>query len=121
MSEEETQKETQTEVDEGVQRGPNEQILVVTDKGYATRTTLTEFRISHRGTHGVRAMFVAEDKEKGSMIAVKKVKDGDIIFILTKNGQGAIVNVDEIKLMGRGKAGVRIMSLDEGDSIVSVT
>lgn len=106
--------------DEGTQRGPDEQILVVTDKGFATRTTLAEFRVSHRGTKGTRAMFLAEDKEKGNTIGVVKVKEGGVVFVLTKNGQGALVNVDEIKLMGRGKSGVKLVNLEDGDVVVSV-
>ena len=106
--------------EETTQRGPDEQVLIVTDKGYATRTTLAEFRVSHRGTKGTRAMFLAEDKEKGNTIGVVKVKDGGVVFVLTKLGQGALVNVDEIKLMGRGKSGVKLVNLEEGDSVVSV-
>jgi len=114
------------ENEEGTQRGPEEQIVIVTDKGYITRTTLSEFRVAHRGTRGTRAMYLkevegTEEKDKGHTIAVRKVKDGDVVFVLTRNGQGALVNVDEIKLMGRGKSGVKLMTLEDGDSVVSVS
>ena len=111
--------------EEGTQRGPDQQILIVTDKGFATRTTLAEFRVAHRGTRGTRAMYLkeveGEEKDKGHTIAVRTVKDGDVIFVLTKNGQGALVNVDEIRALGRGKSGVKLMTLEEGDSVVAVS
>ena len=123
MTEEQTEN---IDAGEGTQRGPDEQILIVTDKGFATRTTLSEFRIAHRGTRGTRAMYLKEaegtgEKDKGNTIAVRKVKDGDVVFVLTKNGQGALINIDEIKLMGRGKSGVKLITLEEGDSVVSVS
>ena len=123
MPEEQTEN---VDAGEGTQRGPDEQILIVTDKGFATRTTLAEFRIAHRRTRGTRAMYLkevegTEEKDKGHTIAVRKIKDGGVIFVLTKNGQGALVNVDEIKLMGRGKSGVKLITLEEGDFVVAVS
>lgn len=108
------------EAGETTERGPEQQIIIVTDKGYITRTTLSEFRVAHRGTRGTRAMFLAEDKEKGNTISVARAKEGGLIFVLTKNGQGALVKVDEIKAMGRGKSGIKLVTLEEGDVVVSV-
>lgn len=100
--------------------GPDEQIVIVTDKGQATRTTFKEFRVSNRGTKGSIAMYLGENQKNGNTVAVKKVKDGDLIFILTLKGQGALIPVDLIPLKGRGKAGVILMNIDEGDAVVSV-
>ena len=101
-----------------VEKGPEQQILIVTDKGFATRTKLSEFRVSHRGTKGTRAMFLNE--KNGNPVATKMVDDDDLVFVITKLGQGGLVAVSEIKLMGRGKSGVKLMSLDEGDEVVAI-
>ena len=101
-----------------VEKGPEQQILVVTDKGFATRTKLSEFRVSNRGTKGSRAMFLNE--KNGNPIATKMVDEEDLVFVLTKLGQGALVVVNQIRLMGRGKAGTKLVSLNDGDEVVGI-
>lgn len=99
-------------------RGPEQQILIVTDKGFGIRTLLSEFRVSNRGTKGTRAMYCHE--KNGNIIAVKPVKDGDIVFLTTAGGQGAIIQVDQVKLKGRGIAGVKLMTVEDNDKVVAV-
>jgi len=100
------------------ERGPNQQVLIVTDKGYGIRTTLSEFRKAHRGTKGTRAMNLNE--KNGFIVGVKNVKDGDTVTILTKKGQAGLFGIDEIKLKGRGIAGVRLVTLADDDQVVAV-
>jgi len=100
------------------ERGPNQQVLIVSDKGYGIRTSLSEFRKAHRGTKGTRAMFLNE--KNGHIIGAKIVKDGDTATILTRNGQAGLFGIDEIKLKGRGISGVRLMTLADDDIAVAV-
>lgn len=108
----------QEAVETKTERGPDQQILVVTDLGFGTRTTLAEFRISHRGTKGNKTMTLNE--KNGHIIGVKNVKDGEVFFLTTKNGQGAVLPVDSVPLKARGRFGVRLMKVDDGDCVVSV-
>ena len=101
-----------------VEKGPDQQILIVTDKGFATRTTLSEFRVSSRGTKGTRAMHLNE--KNGNIVAVRPVEADDLVFVVTHLGQGAVVPVDQIRLMGRGKSGVKLVSLNDGDEVVGL-
>ena len=100
------------------ERGPNQQVLIVSDKGYGIRVSLSEFRKAHRGTKGTRAMFLNE--KNGHIIGAKIVKEGDTVTILTKNGQAGLFGIDEIKLKGRGISGVRLMTLADDDVAVAV-
>ena len=109
--------------------GPEEeQIVIVTTKGYAMRTTLSEFRLGRRKTTGVQAIKMKKEegdkeedaKDRGVPVAVKVVEEGELIFVLTKKGVGALINTSVIRLTGRKKAGVRLMKLDDDDLIVSV-
>jgi len=127
MPEEEV--EEKVEAEEGDKYGPaNEQIVIVTDRGYAMRTTLESFRIGRRKTTGVQAIKMKKEegdkeedaKDRGTPIAVKVVEEGELMFVLTKKGVGALIPSNVVRLTGRKKAGVRIMKLDEDDSIVSV-
>ena len=100
------------------ERGPDQEVLIVTDVGYGIRTSLSGFRKAHRGTKGTRAMFLNE--KNGHIIGAKTVKDGDTVTILTKNGQAGLFGIEDIKCKGRGISGVRLITLAEGDSVVAV-
>jgi len=100
------------------ERGPNVQVLFVTDLGYGIRTTLDQFRKAHRGTKGTRAMFLNE--KNGNLVGAKVVKDGDVVTVMTKKGQAGLFSVDQVRLTGRGLSGVRLVTLEEGDIVVGM-
>lgn len=100
------------------ERGPNVQVLFVTDLGYGIRTTLAEFRKAHRGTKGTRAMFLNE--KNGNLVGAKLVNDGDVVAVMTKKGQAGLFSVDQVRLTGRGLSGVRLVTLEEGDIVVGI-
>lgn len=108
----------QEAVESKTERGPDQQIMVVTNLGFGTRTTLSEFRIAHRGTKGNKTMTLNE--KNGHIIGVKKVGPGDVMFLITKNGQGAVLSVDDVSVKARGRFGVRLMKVDEGDAVVAI-
>lgn len=127
MAKEEVKEKVEAEEED--KYGPeDEQIVIITDRGYAMRTTLSEFRLGRRKTTGVQAIKMKKEegdqeedaKDKGNPIAVKVVEEGELIFVLTKKGVGALINTSVIRLTGRKKAGVRLMKLDDDDLIVSV-
>jgi len=99
-------------------RGPDVQVVFVTTLGFGIRTTLAEFRKGHRGTKGTRAMNLTEDK--GTLIAAKEVKENDLISIVTKMGQTGIFPVNEIRWGHRGPTGTKLISLIEGDEVVTI-
>ena len=86
--------------------------------GYGVRTTLAEFRKAHRGTKGTRAMFLNE--KNGKLVGAKLVNDGDTVTVMTKNGQAGLFSIDQVRLTGRGLAGVRLVTLEEGDQVVGI-
>ena len=100
------------------ERGPDQQVLFVTDMGYGVRTTLAEFRKAHRGTKGTRAMFLNE--KNGKLVGAKLVNDGEVVTVMTKNGQAGLFEIDQVRLTGRGLAGVRLVTLEEGDQVVGI-
>jgi len=121
MEEEILEDEEQTQ-DSTIKRetvhGPEQQILIVTDKGFGTRTTLAEFRVSHRGTKGNKAMTVNE--KNGQIVGIKNVNDGELFFLGTKDGLGALLPVDAVPFKARGRFGVVLMKLNEGDVVTTV-
>jgi len=98
----------------------NEFILIITDKGYAVRTPTEEYPVRHRGTRGVKAISTSDEK-KGKPIFAKRVTDEDkSIMVITRNGMGAQISVDEIRVTGRNTSGTKLISLEENDVVISV-
>jgi DNA gyrase subunit A len=72
-----------------------------------------------RGTMGVRDIKATE--RNGPVIAVESVKDADELLMMTARGKIQRLRASDISVIGRNTQGVRIMSLDEGDTLVAVT
>jgi len=98
--------------------GPDIEVIFVSSKGYGVKTNLKEFRLAHRGSKGTRAMFLNE--KNGTLVSAMLVEEDDIITVISKKGQAALFGVDEVRMTGRGGAGCRLMTLDDGDEVVAI-
>lgn len=78
-----------------------------------------EYTLIKRGGSGV--INIKTSERNGDVVGVKTVKEGDEILIVTKKGQMIRVPVKAISVIGRATQGVRVMSLDEGDKITTIT
>lgn len=96
----------------------NATLLVVSEKGYGKRSNLDEYRITNRGGKGVKAMNVTE--KTGALVAIKEVVDTDDLMIINKSGIIIRISMDQLRIMGRATQGVRLIRLNEDDSISSV-
>ncbi len=96
----------------------NGQLLLLSEKGYGKRTNMVDFRFTHRGGKGVSAI-KCNDKT-GHLIAIEVVCPGDEMMIVTKDGIIIRVPVDDISQQGRYAQGVRVIKLEEGDSVVDM-
>ncbi|MBI1861576.1 MAG: DNA gyrase subunit A [Deltaproteobacteria bacterium] len=96
----------------------NTQILTVTEKGYGKRTALEEYRTQGRGGSGIMTMKITD--KNGPVVAVRKVADADEIIIASNHGKVIRTRVSEISEVGRVAQGVRLISLDEGESVGAV-
>ncbi|MBM4167293.1 MAG: DNA gyrase subunit A [Ignavibacteria bacterium] len=90
-------------------------ILVASENGNGKRTDLSEYRVSHRGGKGI---YTLKSTEKiGKMVAIKEALDNDDIVVVTAQGMIIRQHASDIRETGRNTQGVRIIRLDEGDSI----
>jgi DNA gyrase subunit A len=76
------------------------------------------YRTQHRGGKGIRD--IKTTARNGQVVAIVSVKDEDQVLMMTARGKIQRVNVQEIKAIGRNTQGVRIMRLDESDSLAAV-
>ena len=96
----------------------NDNILVVTEKGYGKRSDINDYRITHRGGKGV--ITVKTSEKVGKMIAMMEVVDGDELVIISTQGMVIRQSIKEIRVMGRNTQGVRVIRLNEGDTIADI-
>jgi DNA gyrase subunit A len=96
----------------------NETVLVVSEKGFGKRSDLEDYRITYRGGKGVKTINITD--KTGMLIAIKTVKEKDDLMIINKSGIIIRMPVEELRVMGRATQGVRLIRLEEGDSIASV-
>jgi len=92
-------------------------MLTVSDKGYGKRTPLAEYRITSRGGKGVINLKTTE--RNGSVVAALQVTEESDVMIITEHGKVIRVHANEIREAGRSTQGVRLLRLEEGDSIAA--
>ncbi len=98
----------------------NQQLLVVSEKGFGKRSEVEDYRLTNRGGKGVKALNITE--KTGALVAIKEVKDSNDLMIITKAGILIRSSVSELRVMGRNTQGVKLIRLkNESDEISSVT
>ncbi len=94
-------------------------VLVVSEKGYGKRSILGDYRLTSRGSMGVKTINVTE--KTGELVAFKSVNDENDLVIVNRSGMLIRIRVADIKIAGRATQGVRLINLDKrGDEIASV-
>lgn len=102
-----------------VMEDENQQILVISEKGYGKRSFLSAYRKTHRATKGIKAMNITE--KTGKLISIIDVtNENDDIMLITKNGIGIRLNISNIRLQNRVTQGSRLIQLQNDDAIASV-
>jgi len=93
-------------------------VVTVTDGGSAKRTLVDEWNAKGRGTQGVRAMKLVEDR--GGLVGALVAEENDQIFAIASNGIVIRTRVSEIRPTGRDTMGVSLMNLNEGEELIAV-
>src|ERR1700682_1750821 len=96
---------------------PGSTLLTVTEDGYGKRTTLEEYRLTHRGGKGV--IDIKTGDRNGNVVATLQVTDADEVMLITNKGTLIRTRVADISVIGRNTQGVRLMGLQqEGEKVV---
>ena len=93
-------------------------LLVVTNEGFAKRTAISEYRLQGRNGFGVKAVQLAEGR--GSLVGALIVSEDDQVMAIMKSGKVIRSNVTEVKRTGRTTQGVTLAKPDRGDEIISI-
>jgi len=93
-------------------------MLTVTERGYAKRTEIPEYRLQGRGGSGIINLKVTD--KTGPVVQVMQVMDQSQVVVITAFGKIIRTAVRDISLLGRPTQGVRLINLEEGDTVVAV-
>lgn len=93
-------------------------LLVVTNEGFAKRTSISQYRLQGRNGFGVKALQLTEGR--GELVGAVIVADSDQILAIMKSGKVIRSDVNEVKRTGRNTQGVTLAKPDKGDEILSI-
>lgn len=93
-------------------------LLTVCSNGYGKRTALTEYRSQNRGGKGL--IDIKTTERNGPVVAIAKVTDDDEVMMTTVGGNIIRTRVADISMIGRNTQGVRLIRIEEGDSVGSL-
>jgi DNA gyrase subunit A len=97
----------------------NSSIFVISEFGYGKRTKVSQFTAHARGGVGIRSAIV--NKKTGTLMGVKTLtENANEVIIISTNGQTIRLGLKDIPELGRATQGVRIMRLNESDTVASL-
>ena len=95
----------------------NETIMVVSENGYGKRSNVEDYRVTNRGTKGVKTLGITE--KTGRLVAIKVVNDDNDLMIINKSGIVIRLAVRECRVMGRATQGVRLINLTKKNDVIA--
>ncbi|HAR6210025.1 TPA: DNA gyrase subunit A [Staphylococcus pseudintermedius] len=95
-----------------------DEILVVTEKGYGKRTSIEDYRLSNRGGMGVKTAKLTE--RNGRLVCITTVEGDEDLMVVTNQGVIIRMEVSNISVNGRMAQGVRLIRLDEEQYVSTV-
>ena len=99
-----------------------EEILIVTEKGYGKKTLIDEYRLTHRGSKGVKALNITE--KNGNMVALKYVNPNYVdkldVMIITDSGIIMRMPLSQISTLKRTTQGNKLINLKENQKVATI-
>lgn len=97
-------------------------LLAVSERGYGKRTLLTEYKIQNRGGSGIRTFNLKNADKVGNLVSAREISDQTKpdVLIATQSGKMIRLESREIPILGRDTLGVRLITLDKDDKVISV-
>ncbi|MDD2942730.1 MAG: DNA gyrase subunit A [bacterium] len=109
------------ELEDGSQVEDSEEqvtLLTVCSNGYGKRTRISQYRRQSRGGKGI--IDIKTSDRNGPVVASKWVEDSDQVMLITTSGKVIRIPVSSVSVVGRNTQGVRLINLEEGETVAAV-
>jgi DNA gyrase subunit A len=93
-------------------------VLTVARNGYGKRTGLDEYRIQSRG--GVGIINIQTSDRNGKVVGIVFVSEDEHLMLISQQGMILRTRAGDIRSIGRVTQGVRLIEMEEGDTVVAV-
>lgn len=99
---------------------PNQMVLIVTENGYGKQTVIDEYRLTHRGSKGVKALNITY--KNGSMVSLKTLAPNEQLDLMIMTDSGIIIKLplEQVSTLKRATQGVRLMNLKDNQKVTTV-
>lgn len=98
---------------------PEDDLLIVTEGGYAKRTPLSDYRVQGRGGLGIKV--AALDPERGALVGALVIDPDQDVMVITESGKLVRVSAGDVRATGRNTKGVIFARPDESDRVIAIT
>ena len=98
-----------------------EMVLIVTENGYGKQSVIDEYRLTHRGSKGVKALNVTE--KNGQMVSLKCLEPNAPLDLIIMTDSGIIIKLplEQVSTLKRATQGVRLINLKDDQKVSTVT
>ena len=93
-------------------------VLVVTENGYGKKTKIDQYRMTHRGSKGVKALNVTE--KNGNIVSFKIVNGEEDLMIITDSGIIIRLPLSQVSSTGRVAQGVKLINLKDNQKVSTI-
>ena len=99
---------------------PGHMVLIVTENGYGKQTLVDEYRLTHRGSKGVKALNITE--KNGNMVSLKTLMPNAALDLMIMTDSGIIIKLplEQVSTLKRATQGVRLMNLKDDQKVSTV-
>jgi len=96
-------------------------VLIVTENGYGKQSEIDEYRLTHRGSKGVKALNVTE--KNGQMVSLKCLQPNAPLDLIIMTDSGIIIKLplEQVSTLKRATQGVRLINLKDDQKVSTVT
>ena len=96
-----------------------QKVLVITEKGYGKKSPIEEYRLTKRGSKGVKALKVTD--KNGNLVAFSSVNGDEDIIMITESGVIIRISLDQVNSLSRNTQGVRLINTKGEHKVATVT
>jgi DNA gyrase subunit A len=93
-------------------------VFVVTEGGYAKRTSVDQYRVQNRGGLGIKVAKL--DEKRGDLVGSQIVDETDEVLVVLASGKVMRTPASEVPAKGRDTMGVVFARFEEGDAVLSL-